>query len=79
MAESEEHSTGNASGVSPVVMVVGGFLTIATGTSITVLAFVMVNTATGGNLAVATLSLLGIVLGIGIYYVGMGELLGNGP
>lgn len=78
MAESEEHSTGKTDGVSPFVMGFGGLLTIATGVSITVLAFVLVNTTTGGNLAVATLSLLGIVVGMGIYYVGMGELLGDG-
>lgn len=73
----EEHSPGN-SGVPLVVMGFGGLLTIVTGISIAVLAFVLVNTATGGNLAVATLALVGIVVGIAIYYAGMGELLGSG-
>lgn len=77
MAESEEHPTGNSRDVPLVVMGFGGLLTIATGVSVTVLAFVLVNTVAGGNLAVAILSLLGIVAGIGIYYVGMNELLGG--
>lgn len=46
-----------------------------TGVAITVLGFVLVNTAAGGDLAVATLSLLGIVVGIATYYAGVDELL----
>lgn len=79
MAGSKEHSTDDTSGVSLLVIGLGGLLTVSTGVSITVLALVLVNTSIGGNLAVATLSLLGIVVGMGTYYVGMGELLGNGP
>lgn len=79
MADSDEHVTGDAGAVSPVVLGIGGFLTVVLGVAITVLGFVLVNTAAGGDLAVATLSLLGIVVGIGTYYVGMDELLRDGP
>lgn len=79
MADSDEHATGDAGGVSPVALGIGGFLTVVTGGAITVLGFVLVNTAAGGDLAVATLSLLGIVVGVGTYYAGMDELLRDGP
>lgn len=78
MADAEEHATGNAGGASPAVVGLGGFLTIVTGVAVTVLAFVLVNTASGGDFGVAALSLLGIVVGIGIYYAGMAELLRGG-
>lgn len=79
MADSEEHATGNARGASPLVLGIGGFLTVVTGVAVAVLAFVLVSTAAGGDPGVATLSLLGIVVGIVIYYAGMDELLQNGP
>lgn len=78
MAGSDDQPDGYSGSVPLVVVCLGGFLMIATGLSITVLAFVLVNTLTGGKLAVATVALGGILAGVGIYYVGMGELLESG-
>lgn len=74
MSRPEEDAGGESSGVPLVVAGFGGFLTVATGLAVTVLAFVLVNAATGGNLAIATLSLLGILVGVVIYYLGLDEL-----
>lgn len=74
MSRSEEQSGGDDGGITPLVAGFGGFLTIATGLSITVLAFVLVSTVAGGNFPIAAISILGILAGMGIYYVGMDEL-----
>lgn len=75
MADFREWLNGEHWGITPLLLGFGGFLTIATGLSVTVLAFVLVSSLASGYVAIALLSLLGIVGGVGILYVGVDELL----
>lgn len=78
MSESGGRSNGEHGGITPMLLGFGGFLTIATGLSVTVLTFVLASSLASGYVAIALLSLLGIVAGVGIFYVGVGELLRSG-
>lgn len=78
MSESGDRSDVDHGSVSPLLLGFGGFLTIATGLSVTVLAFVLVSSLVSGYVAIGLLSLLGIGAGVGIFYVGVGELLRSG-
>lgn len=79
MSGAQEPPREDPGSVPLVIVGFGGFLTIATGLSITILAYVLVNTVTDGRPAIAAVSLVGILVGVAIYYVGMGELFQSGP
>lgn len=78
MSDSGERSNGDRVSIAPLLLGFGGFLTIATGLSVTVLAFVFASSLASGYAPIALLSLLGIAAGVGIFYVGVGELLRSG-
>lgn len=53
------------------VVLVGGFLTVVIGLSLTLLGLVLLNTAAAGHLQLAAVSTAGIVLALYLYYVGL--------
>lgn len=76
-SEPDEPPAATDDRTSLFVVGVGGVLTVVAGLSISVLAYVLVNTVVDGHPTVAAIALAGLLAGFGIYYLGLRELLGS--
>lgn len=71
MAHSGHTHSDDIAGQPWGVVLVGGFLTVVIGLSLTLLGLVFVNTIAAGHLPLVAVSAAGIVLALYLYYVGL--------
>lgn len=76
-SDSDEGPVATDESTSVFVLGMGGFLTVMSGLSISVLAYVLASTVVDGHRAVAATALAGLLAGFVIYYLGMRELLAS--